>query len=440
MVTGTADAGDPVGDFSELMFADLIKLSALDVLKDRLAKSGTQNLPKKISCGRSQNPPWQKPAFFHPKYQNQYSPVEELLCAWLVACEGVQPTDILRLKTSNYALEHNRHGRLIMMQCTYYKGRAGTTKQPAILMGNAPWTRAMESYIEGLSGPSLFKTDVAKSIKFGVTGKGQSRKAIALLFTIWKLPSLVQRLEAELQKTEATSLFLRAMLKLEHGDTYNGPTGGVGKTVGEFRSLASRPLPHALYTLTHIKTTAVHAGVDAYRDSDLVNHHSHTSITEKTSYLTDANKEWVNQAGRITRLVIHDLQNVVFQPSIAAISLAVMDLELRTRVIKETHIQDIKINSLQSKLLESEAEGTIIVSDTIDTALYFHHYITQADAMLPKLLAVRPDWVERTLVVQVEWMTRTLSRMRMATAAQEAYTKLAFHLPPLFDHLVETTE
>lgn len=48
--------------------------------------------------------------------------------AWLVACEAVQPTDITKLKTTDYAREFNQSGRLIAMECCYYKGRAGSTR------------------------------------------------------------------------------------------------------------------------------------------------------------------------------------------------------------------------------------------------------------------------------------------------------------------------
>jgi hypothetical protein len=95
---------------------------------------------------------------------------------------------------------------------------------------------------------------------------------------------------------------------------------------------------------------------------------------------------------------------------------------------------------LQSRAVENESDDIIVVSDTSDTALYFIHYITQAEKLLPKLLAVRPDWVERELIVRIEWMTRTLTRMQTAAIAQKAYKKLETHLPPLFVHLLETIE
>jgi nucleoside diphosphate kinase len=231
------------------------------------------------------------------------------------------------------------------------------------------------------------------------------------------------------------------MLAFEQGsENYTQFYKRTGKTAEEYRASATRPLPVSLFTLTHIKTAAIHARSDSYREADLVNHHSHTSMTEKTSYLTDANKEWLNQAGRITRLVIHDLQNVVYQPSITVISQAVYELELKTKVMEATKTKNIMTNPIRGNYIEEDKETTIIVSDSTDTALYFIHYINQASEMLPRLLLTRPDWVERTLIIQVEWMTRTLTRMKMSTSAQKSYVKLKKHLPPLFDHLLETNE
>lgn len=437
--------GDPEDEFSQLLFLDLIKPCGQQALKEKLMRTGLNNLPKKLYYQKNKVFPWQKPVFLHPDYQTQYSYIEQTLCAWLMACEAIQPTDIPKFKSYNYTREYNSSGRLIAMECTYYKGRSGTSKQPAILMGSDPWTRAMDQYVTGLSSPPLFRTRVAVQDAFSISTsrhKSDSKhNYVGLLFKLWKLPSFQQQLESELQRTQATPLFLDAMLALEHGDeSYPLFYYRTKKPVDQYRATKPRPLPASLFALTHIKNTAVHAETDTYREADLINHHSHTSLTERTSYLTDQNKEWINQAGRITRLVLNDLQNVVFQPSITAISQSVYDLELHTRLSEATNTNDSVIYSMPSRPVESKSNNIIVVSDTNETALYFIHYITQAEALLPRLLAVRPDWVERELIVQVEWMTRTLTRMGSTAIAQEDYKELAVHLPPLFEHLLETTE
>ncbi|MGM0783574.1 MAG: hypothetical protein ACQEUM_05655 [Pseudomonadota bacterium] len=431
-------SGDPEDTLSQLMWLDLVRPHTQNALKETIKEKG---LDSQTPNSRHQNKkiiPWQRPVFFHPDYRNNYSYLEELLCAWLVACDTVQPTDIPKLKTSNYTRERNTRGRLIAIECTYYKGRAGTTKQPSILMGSDPWARALDKYMEGLSLPHLFAKKVESIIAFPAL---KNNTPINLLFRIWKLPSFIIQLEQELQKTEATSLFLNAMLSLEHGnETYGQFNKRTKRTIENYKSTISRPLPMNIFTLTEIKNSAVHARSDSYRAADLINYNSHTSLTENTSYLTDENKEWVNQAGRITRLVLNDLQNVVYHPSINDIRRSVHDMELRTRISKATNKKDLIIKSIQSRTIETSGDNIIIVADNSDVALYFIHYINQAEALLPKLLAARPDWVERTLITQVEWMTRTLTQMKTSSIAQKEYKALSTHLPPLFDHLLETTE
>ncbi|HDZ38445.1 MAG TPA: hypothetical protein ENH62_09200 [Marinobacter sp.] len=434
------DAGKAVDEFSELLLLDLIKPSQRVSLEKRLAYSGTRNLPRKFTVDEERFLPWQVPVFFHPAYQTGHSPLEELLCAWLVACEAIQASDIPKLKVSNYARESNSLGRMIAMECNYYKGRAGAFRQPAILMGNDLWTRALDHFMAGLPSSSLlFKTRVDRGVP--MAAGALRHNATSLLCNIWRLPTFKQRLRANLKRAGATPLFVRTMLALEEGsESVTSFRKKTGKKIEDYRASVARPLPERLFALTHIKTTAVHAESDAYRESDLINHHSHSALTEKTSYMTDSNKEWVNQSGRITRLVLHDLQHVVFQPSVEAISNAVNDLHLQTRILEATQTDDVVTHSLSGSVTEANSEDTVVVSDTTDTALYFLHYLAQAEVMLPKLLHVRPDWVERTLIVQVEWMTRTLNRMRASAAAKKVYAEVADQLPPLFEHLLETTE
>ena len=397
--------------------------------------------PKKIligaQYGSSKNEPWQAPVFFHPKYQTEYSPLEEMLCAWLVACESVQPTDIKKLKKSNYSIEDNNQGRLIMMECNYYKGRSGSFMSPAILMGGDIWTKAMHTYLSGLQSESLFKTNINIPFNYNVTNDESKNKPVALLYKIWNLPSFRDYLNVELQKKESCPLFLDAFLELNNGDKQASSNLLLKK---EFERTVSRPLPRVLFGLSHIKTTAVHAGSDAYRENDLVNNHSHTSTTEKLSYLTDDNKEWVNQCGRITRLVIHDLQNVVYKPLISEIRSAINDLELRTKLVQISGRNEQTVRTFKNKYFEVGEGGERLVVDSIDTALYFIHYIEQAEKLLPSLVKVRPDWIERTLVVNVEWMSLMLIRMRSVSDARKLYSKIESDLPPLFDSILESVE
>ena len=363
--------------------------------------------------------------------------------AWLVACEAVQPTDIPKLKTTDYAHEFNQSGRLIAMECCYYKGRASSTRQPAILMASDCWTKAQYRYLTGLPVSSpVFQFNVMSEKAMPDIREGFAQQGdISFLWRIWELPSVKRRIDAALRRAGASSIFLDAALALTQGSE---PVGIFAKTsennIGAYRESVARPLPQNIFSLTHVKTTAVHAGSDRYRDGDLINHHSHTSATEKHAYLTDANKDFVNRAGRVTRLVLNDLQNVVYQPSVSAMAAAVNDLELNTRVVEATGSEDIRVYSLDQSIERIQNDDIILVPDTVEQALLFIHTIAEAETRLPQMLAVRPDWVERTLLIRVEWMTRNLARMRSAAEAQKQYADLKPHLPNLFDYLLETVE
>lgn len=435
-------SGEPIDDISGALWADCIKPSYKKKFKEKLKIEPCKSERGYNYNWKQRGKPWLTPVFFHPSFQEHYSPVEELLLAWLAACEAIQPSDIPKLKTTDYAQEFNTSGRLIMMQCLYYKGRAGTTRQPAILMAADPWTKALARYMDLLPNPGrLFRTNPLDSIVMpGIGPHFQRNTLIGFLFNIWKTPDLQQRIESELIRAQVPPIFLRAVLALENCSEPYVRVSKKTTSIANYKESFPRPLPPYCFSLTHIKNSAVHSQSDTYRDEDLINHNSHTSSTEKYNYLTDSNKEWVNSCGRITRLVLHDLQNTVYQPSVEAIQQSVMDLETRTKIIQSTSSSDLTVHTLQQPVDTGKSDYEILVSDSLDTALYFIHYISQAELMFQSLLSVRPDFVERTLLIQVEWMTRTLSKMRETKSASAQYNALRECFPSLFDHLLETAE
>lgn len=437
-------SGEAESAWSELMFLDLVRPNKRDAIKIKISQVGADRLRGQPDVAGESIVAWaRKPCIFHPEYQRTYSPLEERLMSWLVACETVQPSDIGKLKTTDYAQEFSQHGRLLAMECSYYKGRSGRKQNTAILMASDCWTKAQYRYLSGLPrNAPLFRFNPRALLSLPDLNADASQQGdAAILWSIWKIPRVRKRLHAALRRAGASSVFLDAAMALTHSSKpYTVFKSQANISVNEYRRSVPRPIPLKLFSLTHIKNTAVFAGSDRYRDRDLINHHSHTSETEKHAYLTDANKDFVNRAGRITRLVLHDLQNVVYQPSVTAMELAINDFELRTRVIDATGSTDVQIHSIEGLSESNDTNDIILVPDTVEQALFFIHTIAQAEQRLSQLLVVRPDWVERTLLVRVEWMTRNLSRMRSAKKAQKEYDELKPHLPALFDHFLETVE
>lgn len=437
--------GEPTDDITELLCLDIIDDKQWPMLKKLLAERGKSAICKKpIFFGKQLNL-WRHPVFFRPENLLAYSKIEELLMAWLVACEAVQPMDIPKLHTTDYACEYNSSGRLIAMQCSYYKGRAGAIREPAMLIASDCWTKAQHAYISGLSHAApLFQHAIGRALVLPDFSDNSnfSNSALSRIFKLWQLPDLQKRIRSAVKRADVMPIFLDAILALEQGSQSQNrfQYQNKGASRADYKASVSRPLPGHCFSLTHIKTTAVHAQSDRYRESDLINHHSHSSATEKHHYLTDSNKDFVNRAGRITRVVLHDLQNVIYQPSVSKLTQSVNDLELRSRVVEATESTDAQIHPFNLPANNSVTDDFILVPDTVEQALIFVHSITQAEENYKELLNLRPDWVQRTLLPHLEWMSRTLSRMKSAIEAQRQYSDLKLHLPAMYSHMLETQE
>lgn len=434
--------GQPADALTELLLLDICDDDVLPFLRSSVESAEEwRRLPARAVINGKLSTLWKSPGSFTDSYSRAYTRLEEMLAAWLCACEGVQPSDIFKLKATDFVCEYKENGRLIFMQLKYYKGRAGNMKETDLLAASDIWTQALHKYIQQLPEPGLlFRTSAYTRIATPNFTKKSPTTGLKLLASMWKLPDVENELNKEFSRTKCSPIFLKAMQTLEI-PTKSGAIVEAEKD-HENRSPAGNRKPLFFLTLTHIKNSSVHARSDRYRESDLINHNSHTSQTEKHSYLTDSNKEWVNQCGRITRIVLHDLQNVVYQPSLDKMVRDVRELELRTRVVGATGDSGETVISLDTMAATENFsnQDDIIVTDTLDSALYFLHYINQAEANFHQLVRVRPDFVEKTLIPQIEWMTRLLTQMSHTKQATNEYKNLKHYLPALFDHLLASVE
>ncbi|PTB98367.1 hypothetical protein C9993_07980, partial [Marinobacter sp. Z-F4-2] len=181
-------SGEPADEFTELLWLDMVADQERSTLQALIAQRGIQFILKQPTF-KKRFSPWRRPSIFHPDNLCNYSAVEETLMAWLVACETVQPTDIPKLKTTDYAREYNSSGRLIAMQCRYYKGRSGAFREPAMLLASDCWTKAQSAYLEGLpDAAQLFRHNVGRPMvipDFG--GDSKSKNIGSPQITIFRL-------------------------------------------------------------------------------------------------------------------------------------------------------------------------------------------------------------------------------------------------------------
>ena len=386
--------------------------------------------------------PWQRPLIISPKHYEGYSQIEERLFAWLAACEAIQPNDIPKLKANSYAREFDKNGKLSLMECTYYKGRSGKKQRTSIMTGSDPWAIAQSRYIDGIKDGRLTTSNVNKSEKFPyLSGQYNHRNIISFLIRLWSIESIREKIDKDLAKINASPVFIESMLALKKsGTNYTSFTKRTGLSSKEYFLQAEKPTPVSTFTLTHLKTSSVHAASDKYRDGDLVNNHSHSSLTEKTSYLTDENKEWVNQSSRITRLVLNDLQRSAYNPSISNLIESVNNLNSLTEINSNTTSKSIDEQRLTNSIERTQRYSKLIISDSVDTAIYLIHYINEAERNYKEIVSRRPKWAEDILLVNIEWMTQTLCRMKSSSEAQKQYSEYKEALPPLLDYILETIE
>lgn len=269
------------------------------------------------------------------------SELEQVLFSWLCAWQTIQPSDIPKLKKNDFIITKNSEGRAIFVQCSYYKGRSGKIQEPPMLDARQSEGNAIISYLDYFHDNEIHLINDKFVGRIPVTFGANS--ITERLINLINTQSINDKIIENLSKRKSSPIFFKAMLALHEKRQYvfskwvNGlkkrKKQKIGFTMEAYIKDVKYPLPSNLFGFNAIKNSAVHATSDKYRVGDLINQNSHTSLTEKISYLTDANKDWVNQNGRITRLVLHDIERHVYKPNLDQAINDAYELGLRTRVI-----------------------------------------------------------------------------------------------------------
>lgn len=389
-----------------------------------------------------------KPSFFGEGIPE----IIELLAACLFASLAIQPTDISKLTRRDVAIERNKYGKVRLLEVDYMKGRGHTVHNAPLLKGSDLIARAIVMYLDLLPGNQdrLFRAKQTGKVlvisnPFYKDRRKNTDTKQGFFFRMMNSKYVASIIKKEFKTQKVGNIFLYAVQSFfqedaidytsARADYLDGPKGHY-----PFRKyLADHTIrtPIVLFSLTAIKNTSVYSKSDKYRDGDLVNENSHTSMTEKLSYLTDENKDWVNQVGRITRTVMNDISDQAYRPSVDNIDLEVVDMNLRTKIEKITGDQKVRINKYgQVTDRAQHNKDEIIVVENENTAILMLHYISEADKHAQQLRAVNPEYYQKTLIIMIEWMHYCLSRfaphiVKNAGRKYEEYRKV---LPSLFDN------
>ncbi|MGO2320613.1 MAG: hypothetical protein ACTH6O_16875 [Vibrio toranzoniae] len=355
--------------------------------------------------------------------------IERWMFGWLMASLAVQPYDIPKLTSKSFR-KIRVGGRITQIECEYFKGRAKVFHTTRSLSARKVEGKALLAYLDLM--PNLPTPYIYYSLKFG----SKVRSITGTLNLLLQSDGINSSLRSIHSKRNTPYVLPSAYCALtENGLHLNNVVSNPQKISKEDRldliRKSESPCQVSLFGLQAIKNSAVHAFSDPYTYHYLINRNSHTNQTEKISYLTEDNEEWMNSAGRITREVMQDLiQNVFdlgfdrehrekveeFNSEFIAVSEGISykseEMNKRLRLVTEQargKVNEVGVLSLSEKN-DDEPLSPIYVLDSPLTVLRMHNYLHEFKKNYKRLLAANPDFLFKTAMPTVEWMESTLSK------------------------------
>lgn len=443
---------------SELLFYDLVSPQCAFYVKEKLINGENISLQIPEIFGIGSLYVCRKPVFFDEdsvqiivqRAEDQWrenivhnlvpipiTQVENILFSYICGWLTVQQSDIVKLTEKDFRFVRNMQGVVTHLSCNYYKGRARGFKETLTLSTNRVEGEAIFLFIKKRRLCPLSKNNLVEKIS-GVANCSKEG-AIAQMFYLWNGDKLKSDVEKQLQKRKYTPVFMTAITALinNHGQTYSvWRSKNKQLESNDYWSLVENPVPLNWFSFNMVKNSAVHARTDMYRDGHLINTNSHANKTEKVSYLSQENKEWVNQHGRITRLVMTDISNNIYKPSLDAVKSYTIDMQIRTEIVTSTDGKVNEIGVISNIKNKHFLPDAIVVIDSIETVCMFNHYITQAKEKYDQLLQVNIEFVEKTMLPTAEWMAELLANRfskENVIKGEVDYENMKHNFPPLFD-------
>lgn len=379
--------------------------------------------------------------------------LESMMFAWLMACLTVQPSDISKLSREDFRFVVVG-GKVRSIECEYFKGRADAFYNTRSLSTKKLEGKALLTYIEQTEAQIIPSLEAQKLTNIALS-KGNSSLTGELYNTLSQ-PMIDEELRhAHYISGEVPMLMPMALKALIKNGIHVQNVVRVPKNtpLPERKALVAEsnaPCMPSMFGLQAIKNSAVHAYSDPYTLHYLINFNSHTNKTEKTSYLTPDNEEWINSSGRITRSVMIDLINNVFDLDFSGLSKESEEKEKasfnhefasitdtisykkeeilsRLRVVTNQEkgaINEVGVMSYSAD--ENEAFAPIYVLDSPVTVCKMMNFIYEFEHNYKKILCRNPDYFYRSALPTVEWMEHVLSSLSKASISegQELFKKM----------------
>lgn len=437
----------------ELIYLDIAKQKYSSEIEARVAKcqSGIESWPKHHRWVSMPNilasDSWEHPSEF-----------EETLFSFLCSWQTVQPFDIPKLKKRNFSIARYNSGHPLSIQCTYYKSRSDREHKPFLIDANEIEGKAIYAYIENfqLDESKLFirNSSLNKNLSFG------SKSFSELFAKALQIQSIGEKIQRCCEQRKKSTIFKKAFLVLyDHKE--NSYVKWLNKkkydnipmsTQSDYKNETTFWLPQNFIPQSAIKNSSIHSRSEKFRKNDPVNFNSHTAKTEERSYLTDANKEWMNLNGRITRRVMQEIETTVYKPNLNLSIARAKDLISKTLVIapdKKDTTTSLDINTLGRYIPKEKSKETydvdaheILVIESEDTVLLMLHYIEQTTTNQKQLIHNCIEFFEKKALPTAEWMETLLATKLsplVVKRGKKIYEELKSDLPPLFTNEIRAS-
>ncbi len=368
---------------------------------------------------------------------------EQLIFAWLMAYQTVQPSDILKLRLSDFRSVTRVNGRVTHIDLNYFKGRANMVHQVRTLDTKSLLGSVILNYLQDISSESSGR----RLIDSAYVSKSTFNKLFEFCGS-----EIVDRVNAHLIREKASPVFIKAVLAIIR----NGEPFSLRKWASNEKYFSSCEFPrrNACFTLTAIKNSSIHSRSDTFTPTQLINFHSHCDDVEKLFYLSSSNEEWLNNSGLITRAVMHDLATNLYRASLTERALFNSEFTHAAEIITNKKNETLS----QMKMVTGEAQGevnalgllkkvakpnsqpvdTIYVLDTPETIVKLLHYLDQVRRNHRSLVAASAEFLLFTVLPTAEWIedlfdNKSFSKESMCEG-ENMYKKYKDILPPLFQN------
>lgn len=368
---------------------------------------------------------------------------EQLMFSWLMAYQTVQASDISKLTLSNFKFVRRVNGHITHIECDYWKGRANTIHLVNTLPTKDSLGRAVLRYIKDVT--CLIDRHIPLTVPFKSQNLGTGN-LIGRLMLFCGETSFYDRLLSKHQEQRVTLLFLNSMLALIRN-------GVNPKTQKAKREKCETLTAKVFFGLSQIKTSAVYSKSVTFDPTTLLNTHSHTDRTERKSYLTRENEDWLNRCGRITRAVMNDIATNVFRVSKANKALLESEFIQAFEVIRQRSEETL----LRMKLVTEKATGRVdelgfittvplntqdalpdalFLEDSPETVLKLMHYLAELERKHKALLISAPEFLFNTVLPTSEWIECLFDDKRFSEDSLKKglaeYRRFEHILPPHF--------